>query len=268
MKEYCIPNENVTFIKRKTMKKVLMLTALIFSFSAHNARAEDKKEILISAAASLKDVFNELAKEFESKNNVKLSFNYAASGQLKQQIEAGAPADVFAAAALADMAALIEKKLVVADSKVNFTNNALVVAQSNQSKIQLQSVADLSKPEVKKIAVGTAETVPAGRYAKESLLTLKAYDSLKDKMVFGENVRQVLDYVSKNEVDAGVVYSTDALSDKTVRVAFTFPESSHRPIVYPIAVVTGSKNEKVARDFIAFITSKKSQETFKKYGFR
>ena len=188
--------------------------------------------------------------------------------QLKQQIEAGAPADIFAAAAQADMDALVTKKLVTAETKVNFAKNGLVVAQNINSKVKLKSVADLSKTEVKKIAVGTSETVPAGRYAKESLTELKVYDSLKEKMVFGENVRQVLDYVSKNEVDAGIVYSTDALSDKSVRTAFEIPESSHKPIVYPIAVVKATKNEKIAKDFITFVTSKSSQAVFKKYGFR
>ncbi|MBC7712817.1 MAG: molybdate ABC transporter substrate-binding protein [Rhizobacter sp.] len=247
------------------LKHLLLLSTFILS----NAHAEEvKKEILVSAAASLKDVFNELGKEFETKNNVKVSFNYAASGQLKQQIEAGAPVDVFASAAQADMDALVTKKLVDLGSKVNFTKNGLVIIQNIKSKIELKSVNDFAKPEVKKIALGTAETVPAGRYAKESLSELKIYDAIKAKLVFGENVRQVLDYVSKNEVDAGVVYSTDALSDKNVKTAFEIPESSHKAIVYPIAAVAASKNMKEAKDFITFVTNKDSQAVFKKYGFR
>lgn len=255
------------------MKILLVFTAVIFTLSSLNLNAAqkanvEKKEILVSAAASLKNVFVELSKEFDAQNNIIVTFNFAASGQLKQQIESGAPVDVFASASQADMDELVGKKLVNKDSNVNFAKNILVVAQNINSKTELKTVNDLSKLEVKKIALGTAGTVPAGTYAKQALTKHKVYDSLKEKMVFGENVRQVLDYVAKNEVDAGVVYMTDALSEKNVRIAFLFPENTHNPIVYPIAVVTGTKNEKIANDFITFITNKSSQEIFKKYGFR
>lgn len=247
--------------------------AVIFTFFSINLKAadktnEDKKEILVSAAASLKNVFVELSKEFEAKNNVLVLFNFAASGQLKQQIEAGASVDVFAAAAQADMDELIGKKLINIHSKINFAKNQLVIAQNINTKTELQTPKDLSKTDVKKISIGSIGTVPAGMYAKEALSTFEVYGALKDKMVFGENVRQVLDYVSKNEVDAGIVYMSDAQSDKNVRIAYIFPENTHRPILYPIAVVSASKNEKSAKDFITFITSKSAQKIFKKHGFR
>lgn len=252
-------------IKNLLVLVTFILTTVSFSISA---QTETKPELLISAAASLKDVFTELGADFEKKNNVKVSFNFAASGQLKTQIENGAPVDLFAAASPADIDALEKKDLLIANSKVNFAKNSLVLAQSNNSKIKLKDISDLAKAEVRKIAMGNPESVPAGRYAKEALTNLKSFDSLKEKLIFGENVRQVLDYVSKNEVDAGFVYSTDALTDKNVHSVLELTESSHKPIVYPVAVIKTTKNGVLAKEFIKFITSKSSTQVFKKYGFK
>lgn len=233
------------------------------------AQAEVKKDILVSAAASLKEAFTEMGHDFEGKNNVKVSFNFAASGQLKAQIEGGAPVDVFASAALADMDALEKKGLIEPNSKENFAKNVIVLAQNVNSKIQIKKVEELAKPETfGKIAMGNPDTVPAGRYAKESLTFYKVFDSIKDKLVFGENVRQVLDYISRNEVDAGFVFLTDALTDKNVRKVLELPENSHKPIIYPIAVIKASKNLKISKEFIKFSMSHEGKAILKKYGFR
>lgn len=251
-------------------KYLIILMTLILTLASFPLKAQTKirPEILISAAASLRDVFTELGADFEKKNNVKLSFNFASSGELKTQIEYGAPVDVFAAASSADIEALEKKDLLAVNSRINFAKNILVLIQSNNSKIQIKTIEDLAKSEVKKIAMGNPVTVPAGRYAKETLTNFKSYDLLKEKLVFGENVRQVLDYVSKNEVDAGFVYSTDALVAKNVHKILEVPASYHDAIVYPVAMVKTTKNEKVAKEFIKFITNKSSEEIFKKYGFR
>lgn len=252
------------------IKSVSVLLVLIFTMKHTYAEVEagPKKEILISAAASLKEVFTELGADFKKQNNVNISFNFSSSGQLRIQIENGAPVDIFAAASLGDMDTLENKKLLLENTKINFAKNTLVLIQNINSKTQIKNIDELKKKEVKKIAIGSPESVPAGWYAKESLVNLKYFDVLKEKLVFGESVRQVLDYTCNNEVDAGVVYSTDALINKNIRKVLEIPESTHKTIVYPIAVIKTSQNEKIAKEFIKFITSKSSKEVFKKYGFK
>lgn len=252
------------------MRNLFALLISIFTvvISPAKVQTESNNEILVSAAASLKDVFTELGADFEKKNQIKVSFNFAASGQLKAQIENGAPADVYAAASLADMDALENKKILTENTEIVFARNSLVLVQSINSKIQITTIDDLKKVEVKKIAIGNPDTVPAGRYAKESLTQFKVLAALKEKLVFGESVRQVLDYASKNEVDAGFVYLTDVLTDKSLRKILEIPENSHKAIVYPIAVIKTSQNEDIAKEFVKFVTSKSSEEVFKKYGFK
>jgi molybdate transport system substrate-binding protein len=254
-------------MKRFVPGIIALLLLLSISFTASPARAQD---LTISAAISLKNAFTDIAKAFEAANKgVTVSLNFGASGYLMTQIRGGAPVDVFASAALKDMDALDAGGLVVKDSRANFVSNAVVLIKPATSKTTLMTFEDLAKPDVKKIAIGNPRSVPAGRYADEVLHTLKLSDAIKDKLVFAENVRQVLDYVARNEVDAGIVYSTDAktrLQDVVVIAAAR--ESSHKPIVYPIAVVKGSKNEKVARDFIAFVKSAAGRTILEKYGFK
>ncbi|ELK43716.1 molybdenum ABC transporter substrate-binding protein precursor [Brevibacillus agri BAB-2500] len=150
-------------------------------------------ELMVSAAASLTDALNELKTSFEAENpGTTLTFNFGSSGKLATQIAQGAPSDVFLSASQKDMDGLDEKQLIVKDTRQDFTGNALVLVAGKDSTLAISSFEELNKPEIKHIAVGEPETVPAGRYAKESLETLKLWDSLSGRMVFGSDVRQVL----------------------------------------------------------------------------
>ena len=136
------------------------------------------------------------------------------------------------------------------------------------SNIPLQSLADIQKGEVKKVVIGNPKTVPAGRYAEEALRHLNLWDAIKDKLIFAEHVRQALDYVARNEVDAGLVYSTDAMArSRDVRVVMRLPEGSHQPVVYPIGVIKGTKEETLSRAFVDFVLSTEGQRVLNKYGF-
>ena len=150
--------------------------------------------------------------------------------------------DVFASASLKEMDDLNAKDILLKNTVVNIAKNSIVLIQPAHARVALKSFNDLTKEAVKKIAIGNPKTVPAGRYAEETLQYFKIFETLKDKFIFAENVRQVLDYVARDEVDAGIVYLTDALVMKEkVKVVVKAPEESHKPVIYPIAVLKGQK---------------------------
>ena len=229
----------------KKLATLLIISFFVAVIPFGIAFAESTTEITVSAAISLKNAFEEIGKLYESQNtNSKVTFNLGASGDLVTQIEGGAPIDVFASAALKDMDELESAGFVVKDTRTNFVANSVVLIVPSSSKITLTSFEDLKKAEIKKIAIGNPKTVPAGRYADETFQYYKLSDMIQNKLIFAENVRQVLDYVYRGEVDAGVVYSTDAqVRQQEVKIILTAPEASHKPIIYPIAVVKGTKNE-------------------------
>ncbi|KJR43160.1 molybdenum ABC transporter periplasmic molybdate-binding protein [Candidatus Magnetoovum chiemensis] len=219
---------------------------------------------------SLKNAFEEIGTLFEKKEGkTKVMFNFASSGALAKQIEAGAPADVFASADQKEMDGLKEKGLIIANSRVNFAANTVVLIAPINSTLAIKSFDDLKSDSVKKIAIGDPATVPAGRYAEDVLNYYKILPAIKDKLVFGQQVRQVLDYVARAEVEAGVMYSTDAAIDlKHVSIAAVAPQDSHKPVVYPISVIKGSPNEELARKFISLVSSDEGQAVLNKYGFK
>lgn len=225
------------------------------------------QQLTVSAAASLTNAFNELGPKFEAtKPGVTLRFNFAASGVLLQQIAQGAPVDVFVSADQATVTKGIEQKLFDADSKKDFARNTVVLIAPLQGGADLKTLADLGGPAVKRIAVGKTATVPVGRYTKEVLDTAHLWVALEPRFVYADSVRQVLDYVSRGEVEAGFVYRTDAaVAGDKVKVVLT--AEGHTPVTYPVVVVTDSKHKTLARDFIAYLLSPAGQDVLAKYGF-
>ena len=226
------------------------------------------KEIIVSAAASLKDSLTELQKDYAQKApGVKLTFNFGASGMLQQQIEQGAPADLFISAGVAQMDTLDKNGLIVKDSRVDLVGNDLVLVAGKDNS-NITTVQDLTKSSVGKISIGTPKSVPAGEYAQEALTNLKLWDSLQPKVVMAKDVTQVLNYVETGNVDAGFVYKSDALTSTKVKVVTVVPESSHKPITYPAAVIMATKNKQTAQDFLKYLQSSDAQQVFVKYGFK
>ncbi len=252
-------------------KKILLVLLTVTAFlSSSLTFAESPKEITVSAAISLKNAFEEIGKTYETKNRgTKVVFNFGASGDLARQIEGGAPVDVFASAAQKDMNDAEARGVISPGTRTNFAANSVVLIVPRSSRVPIKSFGDLQSENVKKIAIGDPGTVPAGRYAEDVLTYYKMISGLKDKLVFTENVRQVLDYVARNEVDAGIVYSTDAMIRRNeVAIAATAPEASHKPVVYPIAMVKASQNSEQAKAFIALVTSPEGKRVLAKYGFK
>ena len=252
-----------------TNSLITLLLAVSVIQSAQFTLAEPTKEITVSAAISLKDAFVEIGKIFKERHSgAKLVFNFAASGDLARQIEAGAPVDLFASAAQKDLDDLGRKGLLVANSRTNFASNKVVLVKPARSRIPLNSFQDLQKNEIKRMVIGNPKTVPAGRYAEEVLRYFSLWDVVKEKLIFAEHVRQGLDYVARNEVDAAIVYSTDAfVRDKQVKIVAIAPDGSHQPIIYPIAIVQGTKNEDLAKSFISLILSEEGKKVLQKFGF-
>jgi molybdate transport system substrate-binding protein len=227
-------------------------------------------EITVSAAASLKNAFEDIGKAFEVQNKgIKVYFNFGTSGDLKRQIESGAPVDVFASAALREMDDLERQGGLVTGTMRNFAANEIVLARPSASSIQLKSFGDLTRQEIKMVAIGNPPSVPAGMYAEQVLKYFGVWEGIKGKLVFGESVRQVLDYVARGEVDAGIVFSTDALvRSKDVAVVMKAPAGSHMAVLYPIAMVKNTKNEKVAKGFVDFVMSDDAKRILERYGFK
>lgn len=225
------------------------------------------QQLTVSAAASLTDAFKEIAPRFEAaRPGTTVRFNFAASGVLLQQITQGAPVDVFASADQDTMNRGAEQKLIAADTRRDFAANSLVLITPVQGSPAVVALADLNKASVRRIAVGKVASVPVGRYTQQALEATQQWAGLQAKIVYADNVRQVLDYVSRGEVEAGFVYRTDAelLKDK-VRIAMTV--GGHKPVTYPVAVVADSKQAALAGDFVAYLGGADAQAILAKYGF-
>jgi molybdate transport system substrate-binding protein len=223
-------------------------------------------DLTVSAAASLSNAFRELGPAFEAQNpGTTLLFNFGASDALVAQIAKGAPADVFASADQEAMDRADAQKLLAPGSRRNFVSNTLVLVTPADSTLNLKTLADLQKPEVKRITLGNA-AVPFGRYSRAALEAARLWTGVEPKVVYGQNVRQSLDYVARGEVEAGFVYATDAAVQKDkVKVAFTVPTET--PIRYPIATVAGSPNPQAAQKFVNFVLAPAGQAVLERAGF-
>jgi molybdate transport system substrate-binding protein len=241
----------------------LLLAVAIFCQPAH---AQAEQEIIVSAAASLRDAFLETGKSFEKENpGTRVIFNFGASGALVQQIAGGAPVDVFASADEASMDLAEKKALILKSSRRDFARNSLVLIVPVASALDIKGLKSLTGNSVARIAVGTPDTVPAGRYAKDILTENGSWDLLEKKFIYTNNVRQALDYVSRNEVDAGFVYASDAVVAKgKVRVVSVL--NGKRPAVYPIALTAASRQGGPGEKFIEFVLGK-GEAPLLKYGF-
>jgi molybdate transport system substrate-binding protein len=225
-------------------------------------------ELTISAAASLKESLETIKPLYAKENpEIAITYNFGSSGSLQQQIEQGAPVDIFISAAAKQMDALEKKDLLLAGTRQDLLKNELVliVAKDNTTVTQFK---DLTNDSVQKIALGEPESVPAGKYAEEVLKSLNIEDTVKSKAVYGKDVKQVLNYVATGNTDAGVVYKTDVQNSEAVKIVETAPENTHSPIVYPIAVLKSSKYPEAAKSFLEFLDGETATKVFEKYGFK
>lgn len=229
--------------------------------------AEDSVAVTVSAAASVQDAMKAVQAAYqETAPNVTITYNFGSSGALAQQITQGAPTDVFLSASKKWMDDLEAKDLILDGTRQDLLKNAMVLIVPRDNT----DIADFKALEmgtVSRVAIGEPESVPAGGYAKEVLTTLNLFDALQPKLVFAKDVRQVLSYVETGNVDAGLVYATDALTSDQVEAIATAPPETHSPIVYPVAVVQDSQHTEAAQAFIDFLSTDSAAAIFREYGF-
>ncbi len=253
---------------RKYIIVVLQAVILFLTILNGGCSARKDREILVSAAISLKNAFEEIGLLYERQTGVRVRLNLGASGLLQKQIEGGAPADIYASAGKRQMDELQSAGWIIDDTRRDLVRNALVLIIPADTQFPLHTFEDLAGPEVTRVAIGNPKTVPAGQYARQALKNLKLWNRIESRLVLAENVRQVLDYVVRGEVEAGMVYSSDvSIAHGKVSLAIAAPEESHDPILYPIAAVKTTKHLSDARSFIDLTLSRSGQEILAKYGF-
>jgi molybdate transport system substrate-binding protein len=221
--------------------------------------------LTVSVAASLQNAMPEVAAAYEhTQPGTHVELNFGGSGTLEQQIESGAPVDVFFPAAAKPLDTLAAKGLILADTRRDLLRNEIVLVAPRDSRTpdSFQSLTG-----VKLIALGDPRSVPAGDYGQQVLESLHLWDKVQSKLVLAKDVRQVLSYVETGNADAGIVYQTDARDSGQVRIVAAAPEGSHAPVVYPVAVVKGSRNVAGARAFVSFLGSGQARDIFTRHGY-
>jgi len=236
------------------------------SKGSKQAASKKKVELTISAAASLQDALTDIKSSFEKEHpNIQISYNFGASGALQQQISQGAPVDLFFSAAEDKFQKLEQDGLIDKKDGIDLVGNDLVLVVPKDSDKGIKSFEDLTKAD--KIALGTPESVPVGQYGKETLEKLNIWNAISGKVVYGKDVRQVLTYVETNNVAAGIVYKTDALTSDKVQIVATAADNTHDPIIYPVGVIKNSSHPDEAQLFYQYLQNDQSMEILEKYGF-
>jgi molybdate transport system substrate-binding protein len=243
---------------------ILVYATALICFTPTWARAE---EILVSAAASLTDVLQEISGGYQSISKHTVKFNFGPSSGLARQIDEGAPADLFFSADLPQMDNLDKKGRLEAGTRKNLLSNQLVMIVPADSKLGLSSPKDLSRADVKRIALAEPSSVPVGVYSKKYLTDEGWWDKVRAKVVPVQDVRATLAAVESGNVEAGFVYKTDAAISKKVKIVYEVPLDKGPKITYPVAIVKESKRKDAARDFMNYVQSPAAKGSFEKYGF-
>jgi molybdate transport system substrate-binding protein len=241
--------------------------AFLFLFLALSSSLMKADDLTVFAAASLTDVLKEIAVGYEKTDGDQIAFNFAASGILEIQIRHGAPADLFFSADEAKMNDLAKDDLLQPGTRRDLLANSLVIVVPADSPVVMSSPAALADPAIRRIALGETHIVPAGIYAEEYLRKIGLWERIAPRVVPLENVRAALAAVETGNVDAGIVYKTDALLSHRVRIAYEVPAAQGPSIVYPAALVKGTKHEEEAAKFLAYLAGPEAGRIFARYGF-
>ena len=229
----------------------------------------DGQTINVFSAVSLTEALDEIKASYDATNNTNIVYNYGGSGTLRQQIEEGAACDVFISAAENHVDTLEEAGELIEGSRVDLLNNVLVLAgKAELEGYEGKDVKDiLIDPAIESIAVGEPETVPAGKYASQSFESFGITEEVTDKINYTKDVRQALDFVDTGNTDVACVYKSDSLKLETGKVLGEFPEDSHDPIVYPMALIKDSENQEAAEAFAEYLKTDEAMAIFEKHGF-
>lgn len=241
---------------------------LIISFILFLGCGSDKNnELSVFAAISLKDALSEISMGFTDKHNVNILFSFGASTTLQRQIEKGATVDIYIPASSHQLDALQQQDLINTTTRQDLLTNELVVVTHKDNSLSLDKLNDLTNPNITRIAIGQPGIVPAGTYTKESLIQQHLWDKIHSKLIYGNNVRSTLAFVSTRNVDLGIVYKTDVRISNNIKILFDIPTDTHSEIKYPAAVISNTKQKELASEFISFLRSEFASDIFKRHGF-
>lgn len=239
------------------MKRLtILILALLLSVSTFS------KEIVVSAAASLKNCLEEILPEYEKLSGDKVLLNLGGSGTLRTQIENGVPVDLFISADQKNVKILVDKDMAKKENSYDFLSNSLILVKSPYSKSNINSVEELKNSDVY-LVIGNPDTAPVGNYTLTALKNLEILDKLnKEKLVYAKDVSAVVQYVEMGEADFGVIYNSDKNRMKNPIVVEEFPENSYDKVIYSVAILNNSDDVKKLFEFL-----RENKEVFKKYGF-
>lgn len=258
----------------KNLLNILLIGLLTLLFTAcsndHNTveKPEERTPLTISAAISLTDALTEIKTLYEEDHPVDLSFNLGGSGSLAQQIQQGAPVDVFISANINWMDTLEQEGLLHEKTRIKVVENQLVLISNKENQSVALPLEEQFNDPNEQIAIGNPESVPAGNYTEEALRNIGLWDTLQDRIILAKDVRQVLTYVETGNVTYGFVYESDAINSKDSTILTTISSDLHQAITYPGAILKATKHPKEAESFLAFLSSKEAREIFEKYGFQ
>jgi len=248
---------------------ILLVFAIGLAISAAAPAVAESRDVLVFAAASLKNALDDLAAQYQRETGKQATISYGASSALAKQIEAGAPADIFVSADLDWMDYLAKRNLIVPKSRKSLLGNALVMVAPKDSAVEVKIAPGFPLAKLLaggKLAMAETSAVPAGKYGKAALEKLGVWAAVQHSIAQAENVRAALLLVARKEAPLGIVYRTDAAAEPDVKIVGVFPDDSHPPIVYPIALVGGSASADAAA-FLAYIESAKARPLFERQGF-
>ena len=250
----------------KKINIILYLIISIFLFSCSDAEKE-KDNIIIFASARLMSRLSEICTNYEKETGKKIECLFDSSGRLRKQIQSGSYSDLYFSASIREMNILKSIDFLYNDSITNMLKNDIVLVVPKNSDIYIDSFLDLTNDSVKKIAIGESMTSSIGQYTEEILKKFNIYDIISDKIIFGKDTKEVIDLVKNNKIDCGIVYITEAMLNNNSDLKIAAEPKTHTDIIYSIAVLKKSLNEKEARDFIDYLNSEESLNILKDYGF-
>lgn len=247
-----------------TLSVLTLLTTLVFEWGCRRTDSQTP-QLTVAAASDLTAAFEEIGREFETTHKIKVVFVFGSTGMLTRQIENGAPMDLFAAANVAYIDQLEQKGLIFPDTKAIYARGRITLWTTLDSPLKVETIADLARPEIKRIAIANPDHAPYGLAAKQTLESAGVWEKLKPKLVYGDNIRQTLQYAETGNVDVSIVALS--LSQQSKGRWTLVPEELHQPIDQGLAVIKSTQNEQAARAFASFITGPRGKEVLGKYGF-
>jgi molybdate transport system substrate-binding protein len=252
-------------LKRVVVSSLLFLSTTLACGLACRQTTNQPSELIVAAASDLTSAFEEIGREFEADHKTKVVFVFGSTGMLTRQIENGAPMDLFAAANVAYVEQLEQKGLIVPGTKAIYARGRITMWTRGDSALLIRTISDLVSPEVRRIAIANPDHAPYGLAAQQALQSAGIWDTVKPKLVYGDNIRQTLQYAETGNVEVAIV--SLSLGREGKGRSTLIPEELHQPIDQGLAVIKTTRNEQASRDFASFVTGARGREILEKYGF-